>query len=200
MVTCIFLCVTMARKTKSDLPVAGQRPVRKLVDPLFFLPAEGRKNANKPRHIVGANSISLALARRARACSLRCTSSSGPNPLRWALPRYLFEQTPYPSPWPGGPGLAHYVVPPLPGQIRFAELCPGIYLCKLHIIRPGPKAQASLISLHLLSKRNPLRWTFVLLFYANSTSSPWPECRFLRVGFLLCKICVIIYLNILSII
>ena len=73
-------------------------------------------------------------------------------------------QTPYPSPWPGGPGLAHYVVPPLPGQIRFAELCPGIYLCKLHIIRPGPKAQGSLISLRVLSKRNPLRWAFVWLF------------------------------------
>jgi len=37
-------------KISSDLPVAGQRPVLKLVDPLSFLCAEQRKDANEPRH------------------------------------------------------------------------------------------------------------------------------------------------------
>ena len=147
-------------------------------------------------------------------------------------------QTPYPSPWPGGPGLAHYVAPPLPGQIRFAGLCPGIYLSKLHIPRPGPEGQGLLITLHLLFRAKSASLSFAPVFicasyisfalvqrprahsfhcvsfpnethfvglsfgffYTNSTFSIRPECRYLHIGFLFCKICVIIYLNIISII
>ena len=81
MVFCFLLCGDDGSKIKSNLPGAGWRPVLKLVDPLSFLCAEQRKDANEPRHIVDANSISLALARSARSRPFRCISSSGANPL-----------------------------------------------------------------------------------------------------------------------
>ena len=97
----LFIPRVPGSKIKSNLPGAGWRPVLKLVDPLSFLCAEQRKDANEPRHIVDANSISLA-------------------PVQ-------------------APGLTHSVASPLPGQTRFAELCPGYILRKFHIIRPGPE-------------------------------------------------------------
>ena len=74
--------VTMARRYKSDLPVAGQRPVRKLVDPLSFLCvcAEKRcKRASSHRR------CKLHIPRpdtSVRSRPFRCTSS--PNGTRFA--------------------------------------------------------------------------------------------------------------------
>ena len=111
-----------------------------------------------------------------RAHSFRCISSSGANPLCWALlrlfickfhivcpgpegpglihftaPPFQIEPTslgfnlvlslqiPYRSPRRKAPGLVHSVASPLPGQTRYAGLCPGYILRKFHIVRPGPE-------------------------------------------------------------
>ena len=85
-------------KIKSNLPGAGWRPVLKLVDPLSFLCAEQRKDANEPRHRVGASSISFAPARKGQVSFIPLRLLSKSNPLALGFDLVLFLLTPYPSP------------------------------------------------------------------------------------------------------